>query len=69
MEYKNISDTSRYTGIRLLARLAAWRLATRRRTGPGTIDPRTVSDHVLKDVGLSRPNSAWEESVGFWRVR
>jgi uncharacterized protein YjiS (DUF1127 family) len=69
MEYKNISDTSRYTGIRLLARLAAWRLSTRLRTRPGTIDPRSMPDHLLKDVGLPRPSPAWEESVGFWRVR
>ena len=69
MNYKNISDAKRYTGIRLLARLAAWRLSARLRTRAETIDPGAMPDHLLKDVGLSRPNSALEESVGFWRVR
>jgi len=69
MKYENITDTKRYTGIRLLARLATWRLSERLRTRARTIDPSVMPDHLLKDVGLSRPSSPWEDSVGFWRVR
>lgn len=69
MRYENITDTKRYTSKRLLARLAGFRLSERLRTRTRTIDPSAMPDHLLKDVGLSRQSSAWEDSVGFWRVR
>jgi uncharacterized protein YjiS (DUF1127 family) len=69
MEYKSLSKIERYKGIRLFLRLAAWRLPGWFRARPRTLDPRRMPDHLLTDIGLSRPRSAWEESVGFWRLQ
>lgn len=48
-------------------RLALWIAFSRRPGKPTVIDPRHLSDRMLADLGLLRPNQSWDESVGFWR--
>jgi uncharacterized protein YjiS (DUF1127 family) len=69
MDYESLYKTEHYTGIRLFLRVAARRLPGWFRARPRALDPRRMPDHLLTDIGLSRPRSAWEESVGFWRLR
>lgn len=50
-------------------RLGFWSLMAARTHRIGVIDPASLPDRMLDDLGLPRPNRAWDESVGFWRDR
>ena len=59
------------TSLRLSSRLRllVWAWIPRRGSGRTSLDPARLSEHMRQDLGLQRPNLAWEESVGFWRDR
>ena len=67
MDYENASKLREKIDLLTRLRLAAWHIASHRRRTAKVLDPRHLSDHVLNDIGLQRPNEPWDDSVGFWR--
>jgi uncharacterized protein YjiS (DUF1127 family) len=59
---KNLSRRAAVALQRGLERLAIWRARARSRT-----ELMTLSDHMLKDVGLGRSEAYREYSKPFWR--
>lgn len=59
---KNLSRRAAVAFQRGLERLAIWRARARSRA-----ELMTLSDHMLKDIGLSRSEAYREYSKSFWR--
>lgn len=69
MDYAKVQEHRESIGFSTRFRLALWRLAAGRASAPNALDLNGAPDHVLRDLGLPRPNQAWDESVAFWRER
>jgi hypothetical protein len=67
MEYAKPHEIRRHLPVFLRARVALRRAFRGRNQHAVSLDPRSLSEHALRDIGLSSPNTAWEDSVGFWR--
>jgi hypothetical protein len=48
-------------------RVFVWRLLHRRKEPVIPLDPQTLPDHILQDIGLPAPNRARDETTAFWR--
>jgi hypothetical protein len=69
MDYGKVERSKRESGFLVRLRLAFWKLAASRARASKPLDPQALPDHLLRDMGVRRPNPAWDNSVAFWRDR
>jgi uncharacterized protein YjiS (DUF1127 family) len=67
MDYETAAKHKETATLPARLRLMFWQIVSNRRRSSRLLDPRSLSDHILNDIGLERPNQPWDESVGFWR--
>lgn len=60
---RSASTVARYAGLSFVATLEAW--ADRRRQRRALLE---LSDHSLKDIGLTRSDAVEEGAKPFWRA-
>jgi hypothetical protein len=67
MDYQQSRQTKAFKALPLSLRLASWWLSRRRPRNVIPLDPRTMPESLLKDIGLDSPSESWDETTAFWR--
>ncbi len=67
MDYSQVVRNKENKSVPARVRLFLWRFAQHRQRKAIQLDRRSAPEHLLRDLGISSPNQAWEETVAFWR--